>query len=464
MNRLIVNPGTPQAWEIKLRDGTNRLGRSDASDFQISDPSISSSHCDVIVAGGSVLIKDLGSTNGTFIDRSPVQEGQLANGQILRLGVVDIAFYSDGPAPAVAAPAMAAAAGAAPVRLRAVVRVAAPASPPPVSSGETEIVEAPPVMDTPPPPPIPGGGMIPGAGRKCKFHPKSPARYLCNKCNRPFCEMCVTTRTAGSVARKLCRSCGVDLVQLQVRIERPTQRGFFASMPGAFIYPFRGFGWMVLLLAVGGFGGLEYLKSIGFLSGPYGWLIRVAMYGFLFLFMQNIIYSTTSDEAEPLGFPDPDGLFGAAWTLLATVLLSFGIPIGILIANVFFDANIPGEAMIGSTILGCLYFPMAFLAAAMKDTALAANPLVVIPAIIKIPFHYLIASALLMSVFGIRKLAGAISSGAEGVMLTTRDRSDLFLSMGIQAGAAFLSIYLLIVSVRILGLLYNANKEKLGWF
>jgi hypothetical protein len=44
MNRLIVNPGTPQAWEIQLKPGTNALGRSDANDFKINDASVSGSH------------------------------------------------------------------------------------------------------------------------------------------------------------------------------------------------------------------------------------------------------------------------------------------------------------------------------------------------------------------------------------------------------------------------------------
>jgi hypothetical protein len=115
-------------------------------------------------------------------------------------------------------------------------------------------------------------------------------------------------------------------------------------------------------------------------------------------------------------------------------------------------------------VLGCLYFPMAFLAVAMKDTVMAANPLVVAPAILKIPLQYLIACILLMSVFGVRQLGSFVSDIAGSVTFTTRDMSVLLLAMAGQAVWAFVSVYLLTVNMRILGLLYNSNREKLGWY
>ena len=126
--------------------------------------------------------------------------------------------------------------------------------------------------------------------------------------------------------------------------------------------------------------------------------------------------------------------------------------------------DIPGEAIIAAVIFGCFYFPMAFLAVAMKDSVVAANPLVVVPAILKIPLEYLVTCILLMSVFGLRKLGDRMSGVAGGVSLHTRDMSVLFISLGVQAAWAFANIYLLTVSMRILGLLYITKKHKLGWF
>src|SRR2546426_5048103 len=103
MPRLLVNPGTPQASQIELKAGSNSLGRGEANDFKIEDPSVSGYHCRVLVENGSVTITDLGSTNGTFVDQSPVGEAVLQPGQTVRLGGVEMLFDAEAPprAPAV---------------------------------------------------------------------------------------------------------------------------------------------------------------------------------------------------------------------------------------------------------------------------------------------------------------------------------------------------------------------------
>ncbi len=68
MARLIVNPGREDAWEIPLRDGVTSLGRGEHNHFQINEPSVSTAHCHILVNHGDITIKDLGSTNGTFVN------------------------------------------------------------------------------------------------------------------------------------------------------------------------------------------------------------------------------------------------------------------------------------------------------------------------------------------------------------------------------------------------------------
>src|SRR5260221_864999 len=95
MPKLVVNAGTPQAREFELKPGTNYLGRGFANDFKIEDPSVSGSHAQIVLNGGAVMGKDLGSTNGTFINRSPVTEAALQPGQLLRLGGVELLFQCE---------------------------------------------------------------------------------------------------------------------------------------------------------------------------------------------------------------------------------------------------------------------------------------------------------------------------------------------------------------------------------
>src|SRR5437667_12778308 len=92
MPRLVINPGSPGEREIQLRPGTNSLGRGFANDFKIEEPSVSTAHCQILVDNERVIVKDLGSTNGTFVNRAPVKEAALQAGHILHLGGVEMLF------------------------------------------------------------------------------------------------------------------------------------------------------------------------------------------------------------------------------------------------------------------------------------------------------------------------------------------------------------------------------------
>lgn len=72
------------------------IGRAEDNSFQISEPSVSSHHCELVVSGAEVKVKDLNSTNGTFINDEQVTEAVLKPGQILRLGRIEMRL-EDGP-------------------------------------------------------------------------------------------------------------------------------------------------------------------------------------------------------------------------------------------------------------------------------------------------------------------------------------------------------------------------------
>ena len=438
MSCLVVNPGTPQAWEIQLRPGVNSLGRSEANDFTIHDPSVSGFHCQIVVSDHSAVLKDSGSTNGTFVGGARVEERRLEDGKGIRLGSVEMVFYSGSAAPV----AVAASTPVQPV-VRVVTRTAAPAA-------VATVVEPPPALA------VTDEATAFMGTRFCKYHPKSPARFLCNKCNRAYCDLCIElVEMGGSTARK-CRGCGAEVVPFQ--FWQAPSKGFYAKLPVAFLYPFKGAGILVLICATVAFSALHFISGTIF-----GIMIRIVLYGFVFLFMQNIILTTTSDENEALCFPETGGLFSAALQLAGTVLASFWLAIGLAIARLS-GVGIPSEAVLGSVILGGIYFPMALLVVAMKDSALAANPLVVIPAMLKVPLRYSVTVVLLLGVFGVRQLGDLISGGAGHVAWRTRDENTFLAAFAFQVVWALLSVYLLTVTMRILGLFYNASKQKLGWF
>src|SRR5439155_12402814 len=94
MPRLIVHSQEGHAESIELHPGTNRLGRGRQNDFVIEHATVSTAHCEIIVEGETVLIRDCGSTNGTFVKGQRIKEATLKPGEALRLGEVEMALES----------------------------------------------------------------------------------------------------------------------------------------------------------------------------------------------------------------------------------------------------------------------------------------------------------------------------------------------------------------------------------
>ena len=95
---VVLSQGlTGRSYELKVDKTT--VGRVDDNTFPIVEPSVSSHHCEVLLRGNEVLVKDLGSTNGTFINGQKITEGALKPGQILRLGQVEVRLEADTPGP-----------------------------------------------------------------------------------------------------------------------------------------------------------------------------------------------------------------------------------------------------------------------------------------------------------------------------------------------------------------------------
>lgn len=96
MARLVIqNQGmTGRACEL-LTDRTT-IGRVEDNTFQIADASVSSHHCEIHLRGNEIIIRDLNSTNGTFINNEKIAEKSLVPGQTLRLGQVELKLELEG--------------------------------------------------------------------------------------------------------------------------------------------------------------------------------------------------------------------------------------------------------------------------------------------------------------------------------------------------------------------------------
>ncbi|MCX8089330.1 MAG: FHA domain-containing protein [Verrucomicrobiae bacterium] len=100
---VILTEGmTGRSHELTAEKTT--IGRLEDNTFTIGDPSVSSHHCEVLLRGSEVIVRDLNSTNGTYINGERITEAPLKPGQILRLGQVELRLEAEAPpAPAAAA-------------------------------------------------------------------------------------------------------------------------------------------------------------------------------------------------------------------------------------------------------------------------------------------------------------------------------------------------------------------------
>jgi len=73
--RLPVEQGSVRTLHLAGRESLT-IGRGPHNDVDLAHPSVSRAHARVLVRDGSVLVEDLGSTNGTFVDGERVTPGQ----------------------------------------------------------------------------------------------------------------------------------------------------------------------------------------------------------------------------------------------------------------------------------------------------------------------------------------------------------------------------------------------------
>ena len=86
--RLIVEraPGHTPGMEYDVGDGAI-MGRGDQAEIRLEDPFASSRHAKLTPQGGIVVIEDLGSTNGTYLNEELLSGPQpLHQGDRVRIG------------------------------------------------------------------------------------------------------------------------------------------------------------------------------------------------------------------------------------------------------------------------------------------------------------------------------------------------------------------------------------------
>jgi predicted component of type VI protein secretion system len=85
--KLLVVGGDVKTEEIKLRLPST-IGRGKGTTIMLAHPLVSRQHCELYEADGQLMVRDLGSLNGTFVNNQKISEAPLPPGELLTIGTV----------------------------------------------------------------------------------------------------------------------------------------------------------------------------------------------------------------------------------------------------------------------------------------------------------------------------------------------------------------------------------------
>ena len=180
---------------LDLRLGVNRVGRSPDADFTITHATVSALHCELVLRDSGVTVRDLDSTNGTFINDEPVTKAELSAGQTLRLGDVELRVEN------------------------------------------VEVIVAIPKYhrtDLPAPPVVVNDGKL-----VCPRHRLAHVSYQCTVCKEVMCDACVhqLRRKGGKKVLMLCPLCSDAVEPFGVRA--PVKKSLFGRVAETIKLKFR---------------------------------------------------------------------------------------------------------------------------------------------------------------------------------------------------------------------------------
>ena len=94
MNVVLVMFKDNERREFPLSGEKTVIGRRQDCQLRIPTKDVSRQHCVLIMDGTSIVAKDLGSSNGTFVNGRRVQQYRLASGDQIQVGSTLMLFTS----------------------------------------------------------------------------------------------------------------------------------------------------------------------------------------------------------------------------------------------------------------------------------------------------------------------------------------------------------------------------------
>ncbi|MFH1831159.1 MAG: sigma 54-interacting transcriptional regulator [Pseudomonadota bacterium] len=91
---LVVSEGAGRGNKITLDKNLIKVGKRGTNDLILTDKAVSRNHFEIEYQADSFLLRDLGSTNGTYLNGSRVKEAYLAPGDIIKVGNSTLEFMA----------------------------------------------------------------------------------------------------------------------------------------------------------------------------------------------------------------------------------------------------------------------------------------------------------------------------------------------------------------------------------
>ena len=90
--KLVVIKGSQRGTELVIGGDTFRVGKAPENDLALTDETVSRVHFEIVRDAKGYLVRDMKSTNGTFLDGAEVKEAYLRSGSVIAAGSVELKF------------------------------------------------------------------------------------------------------------------------------------------------------------------------------------------------------------------------------------------------------------------------------------------------------------------------------------------------------------------------------------
>ncbi len=89
---LVVARGSDEGARFVLERDVTTAGRHPDSDIFLDDITVSRRHAEFVTSGPTTVVRDVGSLNGTYVNRERIDEATLNSGDEVQIGKFKLVF------------------------------------------------------------------------------------------------------------------------------------------------------------------------------------------------------------------------------------------------------------------------------------------------------------------------------------------------------------------------------------